>query len=268
MRDDPMLVVKSEESAEARRERNAKPHNRAARREYNRSKPGLVAHRKAQEEYKTEHPERVTAQNKARHAKGSANGHKCASCGKAATHFHHTSYDGDGTSGRWLCHEHHVKGHLPKSNLTAKTKKSDHESDHDFYYEDQIPGGHADAQDPSDFDHEQLEIGTAHELEHTDDSSIAAEIAMDHLIEDPEYYEKLARIGKSNGAHPDPHAAAPKEHREAGAKTRADYAAPSAYRCPIPDEKHTRAAVSFFSVPRNFGKYGPSERAARVCFSS
>jgi hypothetical protein len=41
------------------------------------------------------------------------------------------------------------------------------------------------------FDAEQLRRGTRHELEHTDDECIAQEIAMDHLVEDPEYYQKL-----------------------------------------------------------------------------
>jgi len=32
------------------------------------------------------------------------------------------------------------------------------------------------------------------ELEHTDDIYIAREIAMDHLAEDPDYYNKLKKI--------------------------------------------------------------------------
>lgn len=46
----------------------------------------------------------------------------------------------------------------------------------------------------SDFDPVALREGTEHELEHTDDRSIAKEIAMDHLAEDPRYYEKLRRM--------------------------------------------------------------------------
>ena len=46
-----------------------------------------------------------------------------------------------------------------------------------------------------DFDPENLKIGTEVEMEHTDDPNIAQEIAMDHLVEDPEYYQKLAMIG-------------------------------------------------------------------------
>lgn len=40
-----------------------------------------------------------------------------------------------------------------------------------------------------------IEVGTEHELEHTSDRRIARQIAMDHLREDPRYYEKLARAG-------------------------------------------------------------------------
>lgn len=38
--------------------------------------------------------------------------------------------------------------------------------------------------------------GTKHELEHTKKKKIAREIAMDHIGEDPEYYEKLEKIEK------------------------------------------------------------------------
>ena len=56
---------------------------------------------------------------------------------------------------------------------------------------DRIHGGRADGMSPADFDSRQLRIGTAHELEHTNDRAKAREIAMDHLAEDPDYYERL-----------------------------------------------------------------------------
>jgi hypothetical protein len=56
---------------------------------------------------------------------------------------------------------------------------------------DLIPGGEADYMAPEQFDQEQLAVGTQHELEHTDSIDIAREIAMDHLMEDPDYYKKL-----------------------------------------------------------------------------
>ena len=40
----------------------------------------------------------------------------------------------------------------------------------------------------------QLVIGIEVEMEHTDDPSMAAEIAKDHLTEDPDYYTKLKKI--------------------------------------------------------------------------
>jgi hypothetical protein len=62
---------------------------------------------------------------------------------------------------------------------------------------DNIPGGLADKKSPEDFDQEQLAAGIQVELEHTSDSNIAREIAMDHLTEDPNYYKKLKTIEKS-----------------------------------------------------------------------
>ena len=55
-------------------------------------------------------------------------------------------------------------------------------------------GGRADYNDPLSFDPIELFIGTVHELEHTQDSNIAREIAMDHLAEDAAYYQRLERM--------------------------------------------------------------------------
>lgn len=55
----------------------------------------------------------------------------------------------------------------------------------------QLPGGRAEGLPDSAFDPRELDVGTDHELEHTDDPAIAREIAKDHLAEDPRYYEKL-----------------------------------------------------------------------------
>lgn len=59
-----------------------------------------------------------------------------------------------------------------------------------------IPGGKADNYKPSDFDSNQISKGTKVELEHTHDKEIAKEIAMDHLTEDPKYYDKLEKFHK------------------------------------------------------------------------
>jgi hypothetical protein len=45
-----------------------------------------------------------------------------------------------------------------------------------------------------DFEKE-LKAGISVEMEHTEDSETAKRIALDHLSEDPEYYEKLAKAG-------------------------------------------------------------------------
>lgn len=55
-------------------------------------------------------------------------------------------------------------------------------------------GGRAAGMSPDMFDPTQLAIGTRVELEHTSDPYIARKIAMDHLVEDPMYYQKLAQV--------------------------------------------------------------------------
>jgi hypothetical protein len=61
-------------------------------------------------------------------------------------------------------------------------------------YRERIPGGRAAGRHPRQFDPRELARGTEVELEHTYDRGIAREIAMDHLAEDPRYYQKLALI--------------------------------------------------------------------------
>ena len=67
---------------------------------------------------------------------------------------------------------------------------------------DQIPGGIADQRNPDDFDQEALRKGIAVEMEHTNDEAVAREIAMDHLTEDPAYYDKLEQVGLKSGVDP------------------------------------------------------------------
>jgi len=62
---------------------------------------------------------------------------------------------------------------------------------------DQIPGGLADGKSDKDFNKSSLDKGIKVEMEHTTSKSIAKEIAMDHLTEDPEYYDKLELIENS-----------------------------------------------------------------------
>lgn len=59
-----------------------------------------------------------------------------------------------------------------------------------------IPGGLAAHRKPWNFDQRALAKGIKVEMEHTTDAKIALEIAMDHLVEDPSYYDKLEKIEK------------------------------------------------------------------------
>lgn len=61
----------------------------------------------------------------------------------------------------------------------------------DSPHADQVPGGRADNRSPYDFDAYQLALGAAVEMEHTKDPKLAVEIAMDHLAEIPDYYDRL-----------------------------------------------------------------------------
>jgi hypothetical protein len=67
-------------------------------------------------------------------------------------------------------------------------------------YKNKLKGGKADKKNPKDFDKQALSAGMKVEKEHTKDPSLAMEIAMDHLTEDPKYYEKLKQIEKSENS--------------------------------------------------------------------
>jgi len=75
---------------------------------------------------------------------------------------------------------------------TSSMKKTEHK--------DKLPGGLGDKKKPKDFDQKQLAMGIKVEMEHTNDKTIAQEIAIDHLSEDPKYYTKLKTIEKADGA--------------------------------------------------------------------
>jgi hypothetical protein len=71
---------------------------------------------------------------------------------------------------------------------------------------DHINGGVADGKTPDDIAkkhgvslskiEKELEMGIEVEMEHTDDSAIAKEIALDHLSEFPDYYTRLKKMEK------------------------------------------------------------------------
>lgn len=64
-------------------------------------------------------------------------------------------------------------------------------------HKDLLPGGLADDYSILDFNPRDLEEGCLVELEHSGDNvDLAIEIAMDHLVEDPDYYRKLKTIEK------------------------------------------------------------------------
>jgi DNA helicase HerA-like ATPase len=58
------------------------------------------------------------------------------------------------------------------------------------------------------------------------------------------------------------HLTAPKEYRKGGATKRGAYADPSRFKYPVDTVKHARAAMSYFSKPKNHGMYSSSERKA------
>lgn len=63
-----------------------------------------------------------------------------------------------------------------------------------------IPNGRAKGHRPSEFEPHALARGTRHEMEHTTSKRVAQRIAMDHLIEDPAYYRKLAKMERGRPA--------------------------------------------------------------------
>jgi len=61
---------------------------------------------------------------------------------------------------------------------------------------ERIPGGRGHNADPAEFDQDQLMKGIHIELEHGSDVATALEIAMDHLTENPFYYDYLEKMEK------------------------------------------------------------------------
>ncbi len=62
-------------------------------------------------------------------------------------------------------------------------------------WKDNLEGGDADDMSPDDFSDDDLKIGRSVEREHSSNPDISTEIAMDHLSDDPEYYNKLIASG-------------------------------------------------------------------------
>lgn len=64
-------------------------------------------------------------------------------------------------------------------------------------WKDRLPGGRADNKRPQDFDTAALAKGETHEREHVKEGPLAKEIAMDHLAENPRYYDMLEKLEKN-----------------------------------------------------------------------
>ena len=61
-------------------------------------------------------------------------------------------------------------------------------------WKDEMPGGLADKKTPKNFNQKTIEMGMKIEMEHTNDRHLATEIVMDHLIENPKYYDYLEKM--------------------------------------------------------------------------
>lgn len=82
-------------------------------------------------------------------------------------------------------------------------------------WRDMLPGGLADKKKPADFEQAQLAKGTKAETEHVSNKATAKEISMDHLVEDPKYYDKLEKMESKHAAETD----APNYKKAGGSQT-------------------------------------------------
>ena len=62
-------------------------------------------------------------------------------------------------------------------------------------HEEILKGGKGDGLEPADVDPKEFLVGTAVEMEHTEEKAIAQEIALDHLAENPKYYSDGMKKG-------------------------------------------------------------------------
>lgn len=93
--------------------------------------------------------------------------------------------------------EERGEGEVPEGDFTAILAQLDGDDSAGQQGEDPIPGeGRAEKEGltADDVDPEALAKGIEVEKEHTDDEEVAKSIALDHLAEDPQYYEKLAKM--------------------------------------------------------------------------
>ena len=92
------------------------------------------------------------------------------------------------------CHEHGESSQCDIEDDWNLRKIKAYDKVMDICGGEEVLKGLAFGMSPEDFDQEQLRKGTKIELEHTTDPMVAQRIAMDHLVEYPDYYVELERM--------------------------------------------------------------------------
>lgn len=92
----------------------------------------------------------------------------------------------------------HMRNPFAEANSTSRN--TNYMADYFAKQSGLIPGGLADkaGKTAKDFDPKELKKGMKVEREHTSQKGLEKEIAMDHLTEDPHYYEKLQKMEKKS----------------------------------------------------------------------
>lgn len=85
-------------------------------------------------------------------------------------------------------YENSINGEIDDETLTLPSTPISYADD------DLLHGGIADNKGANEFDQDELNMGIQVEMEHTDDLELAKEIAMDHLVEIPDYYSRLLNM--------------------------------------------------------------------------
>ena len=101
---------------------------------------------------------------------------------------------GKGQAGSWDCSEW--------SEATGGKKLPEHVEDQTekkaLGITNKLKGGVGDNKNPADLDRAELNSGIKEEKEHTNDTDVATEIAVDHLTEEPKYYSKMEKVEKGD----------------------------------------------------------------------
>jgi len=104
---------------------------------------------------------------------------------------------GKGQAGSWDCAEW--------SEATGDKKLPEHVEDQTekkaLGITNKLKGGVGDNKNPAELDRSELNSGIKEEKEHTNDTDVATEIAVDHLTEEPKYYSKMKKVEKRSAMH-------------------------------------------------------------------